>query len=221
MEMAVIREALEGMLAPNLVGAVVFEALEPYGGDLPSGDKLAEFVHQRLCCVLARRLGDEMAKDVTERIGSVLGRPTPDPGRMSRDELPTAEVSMTSGAVMVAVVAATHAMDRRLIAALGGLASPLGVRKLEQLPLIVAQMSPHIVLIDATDPLPVAPRFVAAQLAHMSDDAVVVVWASAESWAQSLVEALGKVDSMRLTWLDRDDGVDPLLDLIRSRQSRG
>lgn len=221
MEMAVIRETLEGMLAPNLVGAVVFEALEPYGGDLPSGERLGDFVHQRLRRVLADRLDDDLAKDLTERIGQVLGRPTPDPGRrLSRDELPTAEVSLTSGAVMVAVVSAGHGMDRRLVAALGGRASPLGVRKLEQLPLIIARMSPHIVLIDATDPLPVGPRFVTTHLAHVPDDAVVVVWGSAEPWAQSLVEALGKADSMRLTWLDRADGVDPLLDLIRSRQSR-
>ena len=66
--MAVIRESLEGMLAPAVASKVIFEALEPFGGDLPSGEGLARFVENELQASLQARAGHEVARDITSRI---------------------------------------------------------------------------------------------------------------------------------------------------------
>ena len=78
--MAVIRESLEGMLAPAVASKVIFEALEPFGGDLPSGEGLARFVENELQASLQARAGHEVARDITSRISSVLGLLVPGKG---------------------------------------------------------------------------------------------------------------------------------------------
>ncbi|NOY91191.1 MAG: hypothetical protein GXP55_08260 [Deltaproteobacteria bacterium] len=225
LEMAVIRESLEGMLAPEVASKVIFEALEPFGGDLPSGEGLARFVGTELKQSLTSRAGHEVAEDVTSRILKVLGLLIP--GKANADADPpwqrqTAEVSLVSGSVRVAVVSATSGMDRRLLAAMGELVMPMGVRRVSRLAVVATDLHPQIVLIDGADPPPDRAADLLGPLRLLSDEALVVVFGSGEPWAQQAVqtvEAMG-VGAPKLVELDRREGVDPLLDLIRSRLVR-
>jgi len=225
LEMAVIRESLEGMLAPDIASKVIFEALEPFGGDLPSGEGLARFVENELKASLTSRAGHEVAQDVTGRISSVLGLLVP--GKGSTEPLPpwqrrTAEVSLVSGSVRVAVVSATSGMDRRLLAAMGEKVMPLGVRRLSRLEVVARDLHPQIVLVDGADPPPDLAVEMIAPLRALPKDALVIVFGSREPWAQQAmksIEAMG-AGAPQVVGVDREEGVDPLLDMIRSRLVR-
>jgi len=222
LEMAVIRESLEGMLAPAVASKVIFEALEPFGGDPPSGEGLARFVENELQASLQARAGHEVARDITSRISSVLGLLVPGKGGsgpLAPWQRQTAEVSLVNGCVRVAVISATSGMDRRLQAALGDKVMPLGVRRLSRLQVVATDRRPQIVLIDGADPPPDRAVDLIGPLRLLSKEALVVVFGSHEPWAQQAVktiEAMG-VGAPTLVELDRREGVDPLLDLIRSR----
>ncbi len=223
LEMAVIRESLEGMLAAEVASKVIFEALEPYGGDLPSGEGLARFVETELKLSLTARAGHEIAQDVTSRISSVLHLLIPGKGDDAEADPPwqrqTAELSLVRGSVRVAVVSATSGMDRRLLAAMGERVMPMGVRRVSRLAVVATDLHPQIVLIDGADPPPDRAADLLGPLGLLADEALVVVFGAGEPWAQQAVqtiEAMG-VGAPKLVELDRREGVDPLLDLIRSR----
>lgn len=222
LEMAVIRESLEGMLAPDIASKVIFEALGPYGGDLPSGEGLARFVSGELAESLGKRVGAQVAGDVTGRITQVLGLLVPGKGKaepMEPWQRRTAEVSLVSGSVRVAVVSASSGMDRRLLAALGDRVMPMGVRRVDRLEVVARDLHPQIVLIDGADPPSDAPIELIGPLRHLPADGMVVVFGSTEPWAK---QAISAIDAMgdgapKVVSLERSEGVDPLLDLIRSR----
>ena len=230
MQMRVIAEHLEGLLAPEVASAVVFEMLEPFGGQMPVGEDLRLLITETLCDTLAARLGEDQAFEVTQQIAMVLGLgPSPGSARrrssvpspeeaMRRSDFPTAEMSVSAGAAKVLVVSAGPGMERRLFASLGPQVTAIPVRKLDRLAQFIRELTPQLVLVDATDPAESAGR-VAGTLDACAANIVTVLWGSEQPFGRAILDSLGEHGGRSLIALDRREGVEPLLDLIRSRIS--
>lgn len=223
-----MREALEGVLAPALVSRVIFDALESHGESIPSTPRdLIELVRGPLRARLVERLGLDTAAIAVEHVIALLQ--AMDEPRSIRGGTPIRVTAPESGPTLaiptgpepvpVVVIAGATAMLCRLEAALGS-------RRLAAWPAVTAddvraslkQGSPAIVLVDAGDIPAIAIETLASFLASVPSTAVCAVWASELPFARRLAVA-AKVAGADLVWLSRKDGVEPLLDLIRSRQS--
>lgn len=215
--MYLIREALEGLIEPRVASSVIFEALELGGVEqLPSdGDDLLGFIQGPLQTATANRVGESTAGDVVDRLTEVLERALrrPDAAGQSR----TVEVPAGAGPVRVLVMGRGTSLAVRLRASLGG--DRVAVGAATALPAaehLIANLNPELVVVDAADPIQSPVEEVAALLARLPPPCIRLVWGREQAWADRMAEALEAANSS-FTPVDRREGVDPLLDLIRSR----
>jgi hypothetical protein len=207
--MYLIREALEGLLEPRIASHVIFEALERGGIEsLPSdASLLIGFVEGPLRAATADRAGEATAADVVERLTSVLMK------AVALD----VEVPVGAGPVRVMVMGRGSSLAVRLRAALGGdrvaigasTATPAAEHMLNTL-------RPEIIILDAVDPIQDPVEEVAGFLARTPAKTTRLVWGREQPWASRLEAALDQA-TIPYTPVDRRDGVEPLLDLIRAR----
>ncbi len=233
-----LREALEGVVAPSLVSPLLFEALEPYGARLPSGpDGLLEMARGPLAAAVAKRIGRDEAEELVQRAERLVAHaqsaarpatPTPEPALRAamtfprpnspRDRDNTALVPTTPDAVPVLVVADGAGLALRLDTALG--ASRVSARSLASLVALRDHLSNHgspsLLLVDASDFPAIAPEELVAAVRLGPPTMFRAVWGSDLPYGRSVLAAAGH-GHPALLGLDRAHGVDPLLDLIRSR----
>ena len=147
-------------------------------------------------------------------------RDAPPPPAIGRERDATALVPTTREAVSVLVVASGGGLALRLSAALGS-------RRVA--PSVVASLAalrdhldhhgpPNILLVDATDFPPIPPDALGVALRRGPSTMVRAIWGADLPYGRGLVAAVGD-SQLPVLALERGHGVDPLLDLIRSRRS--
>lgn len=226
-ELRLVRESLEAVVAPTIVSSVIFEALEHTGGQLPGGPgAVRDLVDGALRDALARRLGGDahaLIDDVVALLDALTSRsaaraPTaPPPSRPDREV--TLEVMLDERPVLVLVVAGSTDLATRLQAALGSArvtAIPTSV--LAKLREQIKIGAPQLVLIDAADFAAIEPDELALELAKLPSTAVRAIWGADLPYGAALLRGLVERGAPA-TPFDRREGIDPMLDLIRSRRS--
>jgi hypothetical protein len=234
-EVRILREALEGVISPGLVTPVLFEALEPYGTLLPAGaEGLLEMVRGSLADVVARRVGHAEAGAVVQRVEQMLrmsmttalGESAPEPAaapapRSGRERDNTALVPLAREAVSVLVIATGAGFATRLGAVLGEhWVAPFVDNSAQSIRArLLAHTSPDVVLVDATDFPPVTPDELAAAMTAGPPTVARALWGVDLPYGRSLSVAAAAA-GLPLIAIERAHGVEPLLDLIRSRRRR-
>lgn len=228
-DVRVIREVLEGELSSAQTSAVLFEALDSAEGSIPqSGDELRALVHGPLSGALERHVGDDRTREILAAIERRLSLEDSDAsGTRPRSRLPsvppaaprddaTTAVPTAKDPVSVAVVASSESFARRLGVVLGPRrVAPFSVASVDVLWGLDA--SPALVLVDCTDFAPIEADDLSRVLAALPPTTVRVVWGSNLPYGRSLLRALSR-DEVPHTPIDRKEGIEPLLDLIRARQ---
>ncbi|WP_053234697.1 hypothetical protein [Sandaracinus amylolyticus] len=218
-ELRIIRESLEALVAPSMVSSAIFEALEAIGGDLAQGGAAAsEFVQGPLRDALARRMGAD-AHPVIDDVLAMIGAVTPSgPGAVRRGGDVTREVFVDSRPVIVIVVSAGHAFASKLQAALGATrVIPIPAASLERMDEQLRVAAPQMVLVDSADFAPIEPERLALFLEKLPATTVRAIWGADLPYGGAVLRAM-ITRSIPATPLDRREGIDPVLDLIRSRQ---
>lgn len=215
--MFLIREALEGLVEPRAAQSVIFQALDREGVEkLPSrGDDLIAFIEGPLREATAERVGASSAREVVERLSDVLGHAIrrPDTPGNSR----TVEVPAGAGPVRVLVMGRSTSLAVRLRAALGGDRVAVGASTaLPAAEHMIGSFCPELVILDAVDPLQDDVHAVARLVGSLPGGTTRLIWGREQPWAEKMSAALDGAGVI-YTPVDRRDGVDPLLDLIRSR----
>lgn len=143
---------------------------------------------------------------------------SPPPTGRERDA--TALVPTTRDAVSVLVVASGGGLGLRLTAALGSRrVAPFVLGSLTDIRDYLGKYEPpSILLVDATDFPPIAPEDLSLALRRGPSTMVRAIWGADLPYGRSLAAAVGEPEFAVLT-LERAHGVEPLLDLIRSRRS--
>ncbi|MCS6799010.1 MAG: hypothetical protein NZ898_10850 [Myxococcota bacterium] len=217
--LAVVREVLEGFLEPRRAGVVVFEALAEAGrSDLPeSQEEVVEFVRGPLRTVASRWMGEAHADLLVDRTLAILDR-----GRASQPEpggsLQTIQMMVSEGPLRALVVSRGPALAVRLRAALGGERFGAGVvDRIERLDSMADVVHPHVVVLDGPDPVRTDVETLVEALARLPVETVRVSWGSGAefSWIEDVQRRLEE-RGVTLVTIDRREGVEPLLDLLRA-----
>jgi hypothetical protein len=224
-ELRLIRESLEAVVTPSIASTVVFEALEASGGRLPEGPAAARaFTDGPLRAALRRRLGpdaDPIVDEVVQTLAALAPAPSPPPPPRSsshRELDDTREIVLDDRPVVV-VVASSDELTSRLRAALGAARiAAVPIRATETLLERVRATVPQVVLIDGADFAPIEPDALAAALEHLPARTVRAIWGVDLPYGALVLRAL--VDrGAPATPLDRREGIEVVLDLIRARRS--
>lgn len=222
---AIVRSALAHSTSPTKTSALLFEALGSYGDQVPETvEELMALVHGPLWKALVQHLGEEEATDIVARIEGELR----DDRTILMDEADlvtvaepvgrdaTTAVPTSTAAVPVTVVSSGSGFAERLVAALGPRrVSARAVGAIESLSAL--QETPAIVIVDATDFAPIEPADLSQALSTLPSTTAHVIWACDLPYGRRTVDAM-HADNLANVALPRDEGVEPLLDLIRSRR---
>lgn len=214
-----VREALDGVLAPTLASALVFDALAATGGEeLPTeAEPLKSFLTSALQPRLSEHLGARMAASLVDQlhtlVDSALGG-TPQRKSLGR----TANQDVDEGPVRVMVIASEPMLTNRLLAALGpdnitAYRAPTADLAAQ----ILGGLLPPIVLVDALSPLPFSLEELVGLM--RSSDALLLVWGSDCELGKRLLEILGGPHGSAVG-LRPSDGSGPLMDYVLSRRAQ-
>lgn len=140
-----------------------------------------------------------------------------DSGAWAREGPTTASIEMLPEPVPVLVVSSSFVFAYRLEAALG----PVMVRAetvddLRRLRGAIREMRPRLVVVDGAEAPVLEPAELAEEIALPG--VVCVVWAREMAYARRMIESLESLEA-NVVSLSRKDGIDPLLDLVRSRRA--
>ncbi|MEM9072300.1 MAG: hypothetical protein AAGE52_27580 [Myxococcota bacterium] len=217
-ELTVIREVLEGMLAPKVAAAVLFSALDSMQEEPLDRNAWVGFVNGPLRDTLRSRAGEELANDLLGRIGMILGtqaEPAQRPQR--RSQAPTSRFRTTQGPARVLVVAASGRLARLLKASLGSQIVPMVLNDPRRLDAFIKDFEPTLLLADVTDPvrfLPSLPKL----SKPLDSDVIAVIWDEETPTGEGLNEGFD-AEGRRCVWVNRQEGIDPIVDLIRASKS--
>jgi hypothetical protein len=212
--MKVLRDVIERSVDARLASAIIFEALSTDRASEVPADlaALQTFIEGPLRTALSRRLGSAPTSALLEAIETELLAPPP----TDRQRNATLEVVVGRGPVVVLVVSRSASLAVALRAALGG--DRLGLRTASDAPTVeasVKKIQPDIVIIDAAEPLRDMPSVAEAILAVPASTACLL-WGRETPWGLRIGVELER-RGQRFTPVDRTHGVEPLLDLVRSR----
>ncbi len=214
-----VREALEGMIEPTAASAALFEALEAQGSDdLPgSGTELLDFVRGPLRTVVERRIGTAGADEIVQHMESTVERVEKGLPLRSGGAATTLEINIGTGPVRVLSLSTSTSLAVRLRAALGGMqVHVVSASNVEQAEAKGAKLDPDVVVVDATAPITDDADALMAFLGKVKNTSTSVIWGEELSFGRTLKhEAVQR--RVNLTTVERAEGVDLLLDLIRSR----
>lgn len=227
--MVLLREALEGVVAPEIATALLFDALEISGSKPPrSLEETRSFAEQALAEAVRRKVRPEDASQILRIIDDLFARAIEGDGVAvdvevdheawgESDPTATTQMAVVQKPVPVVVLGASEAFAERLTACLGedrvyavAVVDEAAFRK------AVFAYSPLIVLIDATSPAAVEPRALTAMLRGVPVSAMPVVWGSESGWARAVLPGLEDA-GVPLVTLRREEGIEPLLDLVLAR----
>lgn len=228
-ELKLVREKLESLVAPELASSILFEALAEVGGRPPaSGEATLALVEGPLARVLGRRVrGAEADLIIDELVGMlrmIVGPAATPIAPMSRAQVRdleiTLEISLDKGAVAVLVLSGREDLAMRLEAALGP--GRITTRTFTTHDELSARVKggrlPPIVLVDAVEFPSIEPVDLATLLQRSPKGTVHAIWGADLAYGSMV---LGELVQRRIpaTPLDRREGIEPLLDLVRSRRA--
>lgn len=223
----VLRRTLEESLDTGIVSSVLFEAIGAAGNRVPDtmADVLA-IVRGPLQDVLTRRLGHELALELVQLLEARLvtadgpktvEQPLDGLASETRPEDATAAVPLAERAVRLMVLAGGRGFEHRVGVALGpGRVAPYTVSQTAALA-EAHTTEPHVVLVDATDFPPFGPAELLALTQRLPATTARVLWGAELPYGRSVARAVDGADP-RWVLLELREGIDPLLDLIRSRR---
>lgn len=142
--------------------------------------------------------------------------PGPKP-RESREA--TVEFKQQRSAVAVMVIASGLQLEQRLAQALGPVrVAPFTVGILERFEREANHRQPPVVILDATDFPPIDAEDVAAAMSELPPTTVKAIWGIDLPYGRSVADAMRAMGSVP-TFFDRAEGLDAMIDLIRSRRA--
>ncbi|MCB9619570.1 MAG: hypothetical protein H6724_08990 [Sandaracinus sp.] len=215
-EAVVIREVLEGMIAPDVAAAVLFAALDKAGDEPVGHAEWSRFAAGPLREALHLRLGEDVAEEVASQVRAILG--TPPPPRPRRSDFPTAPFPTGFGPTRVLVLARSGQLARRLKAALGPAVVPMVLGDIERIHTFSLEFQPNLVVVDLTDAperLGELPTF--AQ--RIQGEVLFLVFDEGTPLGKGTAKALEDA-GRRTAIVDRREDVGPLVDLVRASQQR-
>lgn len=221
----VIREALEGIVQPQLASEALFEALAHYEPDeLADRDAMNTLVTMHLRAALERRVGKDSADAAIDHVSgllsTILAAPAPrqeDRSTLEWETHSTLEIMRGTGPVQLVVCAASPRLANHLSAAVGASrVITATVRDAYETRIVVEGMEPEIFLFDGANLPPDSPNVLAAAVKNASANMWIVVWSADMPEERALLAALNQL-GVSVTSFDREEGVGPLIDLIRSR----
>ncbi len=213
----VIREALECVLAPEVASAVFFESLNGPAGVPETKDEVVLMVRGPLFSALIERVGSDEAGMVVQRILTTLEPMNPNAPRRSREEDATVAVPKDKRPVKVRVLAAGPGFATRLRYVLGPERAEVEHTANADALLVEPAPGPALVIIDATDFPHQGAEAIVTALAGLPAATTRVLWACELPFGQKCREAFLAASSPVLA-LARAEGIEPLLDVIRSRR---
>ncbi len=219
-EIRLIRETLEGVLHPSAASTIFFEALQASGGSLPKGTQEAiDMVNGPLRGALEEKLGDDggvIADQLAMMLSSI---PRAVRKRPSRHDEQTKTMQLSDQTLPVYVLTSSKDLVARLHASVGPkVMSPLLISDALTLRTRMVQLAPSFVLIDASDFPAIEPRELAEELSTLDAKVVKAVWGADLPYGQGVMDAAHQL-GFSLTPFDRSEGVEPMLDVIRSRRA--
>lgn len=221
-EIRLIRETVEGVLHPATASVVLFEAMQEANGVPSSPDAVLALVRGPLARRLVERLGEETARTLLEQLELMLRAigPSAKPRkRPSRHDEPTRNLELSSETLPVFVLASTRAFADKLSAALGPhVMSAVLAADEATLAARLEAVPPAFVLLDASDFPAIEPEALASRLARVAEDVVKGVWGADLPYGMAALAA-AQQRGLVLTPFDRREGIEPLMDMIRSRRA--
>jgi hypothetical protein len=231
-EVQLVRETLEGTLAPAIATATLFEALDRWGRGIP-GDtaQVLELVRGPLSTLLDERLGVESAREVVASIEQRLAAQLPadldvdvDVSEEQEDEfndgVKTTQMAAVPHPVSVLVVSASKVFGERLLTVLGDdRVYPHTVNDEQAFRHAVFSALPLIAIVDTTHPPAIRPPVLATALRTLPRQTVAVIWSTETDYGRETRVRLEQGES-DVVFLDRKEGIEPLLDLVLSRFKR-
>jgi len=223
-----VREHLESVLSPSLAGTVLFEALGAVGGRLPRTARDAAFlVGGPLRAVLEERLrageADALVADVMAALAPALAREANPSAPAPRGDV-TLEVPLPppGEAVRLVVLSQEDTFAARVEGALGS--ARVAAVTLRTGPALLRALrstltAPQLVVVDAGLFPPIEPAELAAALAAAPDTVPRAIWGGDLPYGAALLRAVAD-EGGRATPFGRADGVEPILDLVRSLAGR-
>lgn len=229
-EMVLLREALEGVVAPEVATALLFDALERSGKSPPSTlEETRAFAAHALADAIRRRESPEDASQILERIDAMFERAIDgdgvavdvevDEAAFDEDENPNATMQMAvvQQPVPVVVLGAGGTFAERLTACLGGdRVHAVGVAEAGAFRKAIFSYSPLIVLVDGTSPAAMEPSVLTEMLRTLPDSAMPVLWGAETGWSRAVLPDL-EAAGIPLVTLVRSEGIEPLCDLVLAR----
>ncbi len=215
--MALLREAMEGILPQELVAETIFEALGEYGGDIPvDGRSLSAFVHGPLSRALERAVDAQSARSVAAHLAPILAMivaselppPPPPPPPPPEDTPPLFALQP-----YVLILASDDGLERRLRLALGDALDVATASGVVAMHAKILGHSPRLVVVDATAPPTFEPAEIARALARNVPGSLTAVWGAQGVYVD---EVLRLAREPRPLGLDPAEGVGPLIDLART-----
>lgn len=228
-ELRLVREHLESVLSPSLAASALFEALGAAGGRMPETARDTVFlVEGPLRAVLEERLRpgevDAVVADVLTALAPALASeasapPTPPLRGDTTLEVPLSQVGE---AVRLVVLSADETFATQIEGALGSarvsavtLRSATALGRVIQVPVT----SPEVLVVDASRFPPIEPAELARALEQVADTVPRVIWGSDLPYGAAVIREIAERKG-RVTPFDRSEGVEPVLDLVRSRAGR-
>lgn len=220
-ELSRVRERLGELVGAEQAAPIFFEALEGVE-ELPNGGQaLADFVRGPLQRCLERRLGQEQADRITQGLErAVVDTPRSGAHKRAPDFDAATTVGTQTGPARLVVVARGTRLAERLRLAVGGddvavapAADPQRAGELAH------EINASMIIVDGTDvPAGRADAFVDG-LGGVPDHVMLVMWTTDSPEAEQLQEELAFC-GLRVTMIDRREGVEPLIDLMRAHRRK-
>lgn len=227
-ELRLVREHLESVLSPAVASTALFDALGETGGKLPvTAHDTALLVEGPLRAVLERRLrqseADALISDVMTALAPALAAEAKAPNVRPRGDT-TLEVPLSQAgeAVRLVILSAEETFAVQIEGALGPeRVTAVTIRTAPALGRVIRipVTTPELVIIDAGRFPPVEPAELAEALGEVGHAVPRIVWGADTPYGAALMQAIGARNG-RATSFDRSEGVEPILDLVRSRVSR-
>ncbi len=173
---------------------------------------------------LTERIGADMAESVLDQLRAMLAAIGPTGGRRprkrpSRHDEPTRSLELSSETLPVYVLSGSRAFCEKLGAALGPhVMTPVLSSDAATLAERLDQVPPAFVLVDGSDFPAIEPNELCAKLAELPEELVKAIWGADLPYGMSVLAA-AQSTGIHFTPFDRREGVEPLMDMIRSRRA--
>lgn len=214
-ELRILREGLEALLSPAEAAAILQEAL---GGRTvaPGAGPVRVLLEGAVQEILAEHLGDGGARDAVARIRTDLERTRR--GQRERDD-PTRNIEVGSEPLPLLILSSSPdlavALNQTLTSEEIAIAS---AGDEDTMRARIAHRPPRCVLVDGGSFPRVEPTTLAAILAALPHTTLLALWGADLPYGLAVLAA-AQGRALEVTSLDRREGLNPVLDLLRARRS--